>query len=113
MAVKWFPQAGFDREKQLSERESARVIPCDVKNGNASHSTESLDKPGWRKRRLRFQSPSGVPVVTVSLANPGRAGLYFDQYHKGVDPDGHSGMDLAHVWLVPIPATISAGRDNG
>ncbi|MER6045983.1 hypothetical protein ABT168_00555 [Streptomyces sp. NPDC001793] len=59
-----------------------------------------LNAPGWRKRRLRFRTPAGVDQVTVRFANPGRAG--FD-HELSADPDGDTGMLLAHIRLSPAP----------
>ncbi|GAA4888184.1 hypothetical protein ACFPM3_18305 [Streptomyces coeruleoprunus] len=66
------------------------------KGGKASHSDDRINAPAWRKRRLSFRVPEGRQQVTVRFANPGRAGLHPE---LGADPDGHSGMQLAHVRL--------------
>lgn len=63
----------------------------------ASHDPDKkLNDPGWRERRLPFRVPQGVTAVTVRFANPGRSG--FDP-ELDANPDGSSGMLLAHVRL--------------
>ncbi|MEH6377403.1 hypothetical protein V7793_24175 [Streptomyces sp. KLMMK] len=71
------------------------------KGAAASHdSGKKLNDPGWRGRRLPFRVPQGVTAVTVRFANPGRSG-----FNKELDanPDGSSGMLLAHVRLGATP----------
>ncbi|MFE5867965.1 hypothetical protein ACFQ6V_04820 [Streptomyces roseifaciens] len=71
------------------------------KGATASHdSGKKLNDPGWRERRLPFRTPQGVTAVTVRFANPGRSG-----FSKELDanPDGSSGMLLAHVRLSATP----------
>ncbi|MEU9498346.1 hypothetical protein [Streptomyces sp. NPDC048196] len=71
------------------------------KGASATDAGKKLNAPGWRKRRLRFQAPAGADRVTVRFANPGRAG--FDK-ELSANPDGDTGMLLAHIRLSPAPS---------
>ncbi|MGW0315961.1 hypothetical protein [Streptomyces flavidovirens] len=62
---------------------------------------QTINNPGWRKRRLTFRASRDTHQVTVRFSNPGRSGFHPD---LGANPDGHSGMQLAHIWLAPAVA---------
>ncbi|MEV4742685.1 hypothetical protein [Streptomyces sp. NPDC049555] len=78
------------------------------KNGISSQDPgKKLNKPGWRKRRLRFLVPDGVSQVTVRFANPGPSGFNPELF---ANPGGSNGMLVAHVGLVPSAPDPYAAR---
>ncbi|WP_371656720.1 MULTISPECIES: hypothetical protein [unclassified Streptomyces] len=75
------------------------------KGATTSNNNERINNPGWRQRSLTFQAPAGVDEVTVRIANPGRS------EKVAADPDGYSGMLVAHIQMEPTTADGSGSKD--